>query len=71
MTPMVIQVAFSPKFSTISDANMVKSIPPTAPKTKIIPMARPLFLMNHLEATVLEPMGAEVWKTTLAAEKAM
>jgi hypothetical protein len=50
---------------------MVNTTPPIAPIRKIIPMARPRFLMNHLEATVLAPMGAEVWKTTLAAAKAI
>ena len=49
---------------------MVNRMPPKAPMRKIIPMARPRFLINHREATVLEPMGAEVWKTTLAAAKA-
>ena len=50
---------------------MVNRMPPKAPKRKIIPIAWPRFLMNHREATVLAPMGAEVWKTTLAAANSM
>ena len=39
---------------------MVNTTPPMAPNRKIMPIARPRFLMNHRAATVLAPMGAEV-----------
>ena len=68
--PKLSQAALIPTCSIIWAVNMVKTSPPMEPQRKIAPMARPRFLMNQRDATVLAPMGAGVWNTTRAAAKA-